>query len=157
MNLKLSALSIFGFIAIGGLGSSQQCPGCTGQSANDSDNSSGCGSIAISVLVTTGKCLYTIDPDTGAIGCGMTLKCLTTITRSWNGVSPNTLMNFCVTQNGTTRCQQPQPNSGTGTGANVNTWQLSCGDGYDWSFTMPCPSGGPLYVSAFGECTQCGF
>lgn len=156
MNFKLVYFAFAAFVAMGGAAFGQTCPGCEGDSDDDNDSAANCGSIAISVLVTPGECMYMINTETGSIGCQMTTKCLATITRAWNNVSAGTAMNFCISEGGITRCVQPPPNSGSGTGASVNSWQLSCGDGFTWSFTMPCPSGASLSVSAGGECTQCG-
>jgi hypothetical protein len=152
----LLALPVAFFLVTSSIGLAQGCPGCEGNSDDDNDSSPGCGAIGISVLVTPGTCLYSVSPEGGPIECTMATKCLATITRAWNNVTPNTGMGFCIEQGGTNRCRQPQPSSGSGTGSNTGSWLMSCGDGYDWSITIQCPSGSSLSATASGECTPCG-
>ena len=146
-------LPLFLLCTLGQVSLGASCPGCEGTGGSDNKTAPGCGSISISVLMTSGSCLYVIEPGGGAIVCAMRQRCLASITRAWNGVQPNVAMDFCVLEGGQRRCVVPQPNSGTGTGSSLNSWGVSCGQQYTWEFTLPCPDVGSLTAAATGECS----
>jgi len=113
-----------------------------------------CGSVGISVIVLPGLCAGNYHNPSSP--CAQVAKCSVTITRTWSGVTPNSDLLMCVKDEGSgiERCQHPPPSSGNGAGSNTNTWSLSCGDGFTWSFTAPC-SVATLSVSQGGSCTEC--
>ncbi len=134
----------------------QVCSGCEGNGWMSTDSIPGCGSVAISVLVAPGECMWVTNPDSNLIDCTVSRRCLATITRSWNGVPAGTELALCITRNGQTRCIAPAPNSGPGTGSHTTSWALTCGDGYTWSISLPCQTAGiGLHASANGSCEEC--
>lgn len=117
-NLLATTLLALGFLApLTGATASPQflCNGCVGAGGQPPpDSSPGCGSIGISVLVVSGECLGIIVGE--YLSCAQRTKCSVTITRSWNGVTPGTDMQFCIEQYGRYRTvaavQVPIPEAG---------------------------------------------
>lgn len=115
--------------------------------------------MGISVIVITGLC--TLQSDVGGpTQCREKNKCSVTITRTWNGVNPDTAMKFCweITPGGRKGCFDPPPSSGpTGSGSDSNgPYEFKCGQvAITYSIVAECLDTTSVSADADGACGNC--
>lgn len=131
------------------------CSGCTGGSASDVRDGATCGSVGISVIVTSGVCRSVYEWPGGDHSCAET-PCTATVTRTWSNFPGGCGFLFCnQKQEGTPwMCLQDAPDSGPGHGSHVMTHPLLCGQGRTWKIaSVSCCDGLSAQVSS--ACTLC--
>jgi hypothetical protein len=136
----------------------QSCTGCVGTGDSDSDSGGSCdGLVQITVTVAPGHCKVLSGEEPGDIQCRPNRNCVPTITRTWTGLEPGSVMDFCVVLNGERLCLYPKPTAGNGSGSdNRPSATIECSDdpANARSYSVESPSCG-LFATAQGKCSAC--
>lgn len=131
------------------------CSGCGGGAAVDWQDGASCGSVGITVLVTSGVCRSVYSVPDGAHSCAET-PCQATVTRSWSGFPSGCGFLFCNRKHEgmSWMCLQDAPDSGPGHGSHTMNHPLLCGQGRTWKIaSTSCCDGVSAQVSS--SCGAC--
>lgn len=136
----------------------QSCTGCTGIGSAASASGGNCdGLVTVTVTVGDGHCKVLNGEEPGDIHCKPNRNCVPTISRTWTGLDPGSVVDFCVVLNGERLCAFPKPTSGNGAGSdNRPSASMECTDDpalVRW-YSVESPSCG-LFATAQGKCSAC--
>ena len=97
------------------------CVGCEGTGGTSTASGGSCGgTVTIDVLMIDGSCKWTLGTEPGEFFCMQIQGCLPKITRSWSGLPPNSVVDFCVELEDQELCLNPKPLAGpSGSGSSV--------------------------------------
>jgi len=136
-----------------------QCAGCSGGGGSSSASGGSCGGfVSVSVTMTSGRCRVFHFYEPWSVACASTQGCTPTVQRSWSGLTPGSVIDFCVGVGQEVLCLDPKPvvgSSGAGSDSRSSS-PMSCSNdpAGSRSFSVSSASCG-LSAAASASCTGC--
>jgi hypothetical protein len=139
--------------------SAQACTGCIGTGGMASSSGGSCGGfVQISVSVESGQCRWFITDEVALFECKKIQGCQSTITRTWSGLTPGTVVEFCVEVDGEQLClQKKNLVDGDGSGSSQRAGpELPCSDDASQQVTFQIESEScGLSAGVTARCSEC--